>query len=411
VTDTRLPDRWLSDRRIQRLTDAGFRSFVTALMWSVANRTEGVIEEGDLTLMGFSGFRAGAEDEFVQAGLWIEIEPRDGERRWQIEPFTATQTSRDQLQVLDRARAAGRQRQVLYRDPALRRSIRARDCDMCRYCGQKVDWNDRRSNAGGTYDHVIPDGGSTYENCVVACRGCNSRKGRRTPQQACMPLLPPPDLNQDLEPGLNGSSSVQTSDQLSTQARKRTGVPNGTPVLSNSLSSENSVCSSSNCSPGESLPESGTALGRPVDSMGRPNMSLTVLAGGVDRPPDPPPPDRRVSMAARDVVKAGMPERMWRSARKLRRDLEFEVDRMLGEEADAAVLGTAVGALMGQMAVGEEVYPGHLKHIYARKLAEQSATPQQIRNGQPMPTSDRRFLSTQGLKDRSPFDPTRKELT
>jgi hypothetical protein len=32
---------------------------------------------------------------------------------------------------------------------------------------------------------------------------------------------------------------------------------------------------------------------RPLDSMGRPIMSLTALAGGTDRPPIPPPPDRQ----------------------------------------------------------------------------------------------------------------------
>ena len=149
----------------------------------------------------------------------------------------------------------------------------------------------------------------------------------------------------------------------------------------------------------------------PCDRMGRKSMSITALAGGVDKPREPPPPDRNVTMQARDLVKAGMPDRMWRSARRIRRDLEFEVDRLLADDADPAVIATAVEALVGQLAVGEDKYPGHLKHIYDRKLAAQTATPQQIRNGQPMPTRDRNFLSTQALKNRNPFDTTRKELT
>ncbi len=42
-----------------------------------------------------------------------------------------------------------------------------------------------------TIDHVIPrshGGSSTWENCVLACIGCNSRKADRTPQQAGMRL-------------------------------------------------------------------------------------------------------------------------------------------------------------------------------------------------------------------------------
>jgi hypothetical protein len=44
VTDARFPDRWLSDKRIQRLSDGHFRSFITSLVWSVTNRTDGVTE-------------------------------------------------------------------------------------------------------------------------------------------------------------------------------------------------------------------------------------------------------------------------------------------------------------------------------------------------------------------------------
>jgi len=43
-TDARVPDRWLSDRRLQRLSDAHFRAFITSLVWSVSNRTKRVIE-------------------------------------------------------------------------------------------------------------------------------------------------------------------------------------------------------------------------------------------------------------------------------------------------------------------------------------------------------------------------------
>lgn len=50
-----------------------------------------------------------------------------------------------------------------------RRGVLVRDNFTCAYCG----------GYGDTIDHVIPQskgGGSTYENCVTACKKCNSKK-------------------------------------------------------------------------------------------------------------------------------------------------------------------------------------------------------------------------------------------
>jgi 5-methylcytosine-specific restriction endonuclease McrA len=41
-------------------------------------------------------------------------------------------------------------------------------------------------------DHVVPvsrGGTDTWTNAVTACRGCNTQKGGRSPEQARMPLL------------------------------------------------------------------------------------------------------------------------------------------------------------------------------------------------------------------------------
>jgi hypothetical protein len=51
MTDARFPERWLNDRRLLRLSDAAFRLFVISLTWSVSNRTDGVLDTGDLTLI------------------------------------------------------------------------------------------------------------------------------------------------------------------------------------------------------------------------------------------------------------------------------------------------------------------------------------------------------------------------
>ena len=102
MTDARLPERWLTDRRVQR-SDAHFRSFVNALLWSVANRTDGAIGPEDLALV--SGFTPGMEAEFTASGVWVT-----NGKGWRIAEFDATQTSRDELEALEQIRASGRKR-------------------------------------------------------------------------------------------------------------------------------------------------------------------------------------------------------------------------------------------------------------------------------------------------------------
>lgn len=65
----------------------------------------------------------------------------------------------------------------------------ARDRHLCLYCGQHFH------KTHLTRDHVLPlskRGLDEWENVVSACLHCNVRKGNRTPQQACMPLLAVP---------------------------------------------------------------------------------------------------------------------------------------------------------------------------------------------------------------------------
>lgn len=85
-----------------------------------------------------------------------------------------------------------RRKQELKRNRRLCERIVERDRNLCRYCGQRVNWKDRRGALGGTYDHVDPDGPNSMENVVVACRACNGQKRDRTPKEAGMTLLPEP---------------------------------------------------------------------------------------------------------------------------------------------------------------------------------------------------------------------------
>jgi len=64
-----------------------------------------------------------------------------------------------------------------------------RDSFSCQYCGTQLPMSRLE------YEHVVPrdQGGKTvWENIVMACTACNSRKGNRTPEEAGMALLSVP---------------------------------------------------------------------------------------------------------------------------------------------------------------------------------------------------------------------------
>lgn len=153
----------------------------------------------------------------VDAELWSVTEGGWIYHQWEERQRTKAQVEAD--------RRAGTARQALFRNSELREAIRQRDGDFCRYCGRSVAWHDRRGAQGGTYDHVTPDGPTDYDNLVVCCRGCNTRKGRRTPQEANMKLRPV--LEQELDP-------TQVPDLVSNKAL---AIPSPAQPLSTSVSS------------------------------------------------------------------------------------------------------------------------------------------------------------------------------
>ncbi len=145
--------------------------------------------------------RQQATAALVDAELWVRED--DG---WRIHDWLDFNPSKADVEA---SRGVDRFRKELTRDHKLIAAIRERDGDVCRYCGTVVDWRDRRSKVGGTYDHVTPvsqGGQNTYDNVVVACRGCNGRKGARTPEQAAMDLLALPGSSPDLAGSSPGSS-------------------------------------------------------------------------------------------------------------------------------------------------------------------------------------------------------------
>jgi len=77
------------------------------------------------------------------------------------------------LRLLRLVRAVYRQKV-----PFSRKNVMVRDGFKCQYCGGSEDL---------TVDHIVPKsrgGKTTFENCVAACKPCNSRKRNRTPSEA-----------------------------------------------------------------------------------------------------------------------------------------------------------------------------------------------------------------------------------
>lgn len=105
MTDARFPDRWLFDIRLANLSDSEFRSFAMAMIWAVGTRTDGHVPQAALKLI--PGFSPGSVSALVGQGLWI---PRAAGEGWDIAEFIGTQTSRSDLEVLERARRADREK-------------------------------------------------------------------------------------------------------------------------------------------------------------------------------------------------------------------------------------------------------------------------------------------------------------
>ena len=166
----------------------------------------------------------------VDAGLWEEVPGG-----YRVHDYHDYQPSREEVEA---ERAIARRRAALNNNPKLAKAIKERDGNRCRYCGREVNWRDRKSEAGATYDHVIPiskGGTDDVDNIVVCCRACNMRKGGRTPEEAGMTLLPPPikpgssgnlaSIYQESSRNLAGNQQESSQDQAENKPESRQPVP------------------------------------------------------------------------------------------------------------------------------------------------------------------------------------------
>lgn len=114
-------------------------------------------------------------------GDWARMAPKVGE------PFI--RTVRFNLRVPEVLTLTRHDRPRFNTVTFSRRNLFKRDHATCQYCGGRPGTEEL------TIDHVVPraqGGQTTWENCVLACVSCNSRKANRTPDQAAMKLKRPP---------------------------------------------------------------------------------------------------------------------------------------------------------------------------------------------------------------------------
>jgi 5-methylcytosine-specific restriction endonuclease McrA len=112
---------------------------------------------------------------------WAHLVPQTGE------PFI--QTRRTRLRAPEVVTLTKYDRLPTNAVTFSRRNVFKRDRFMCQYCSRQPGGEEL------TIDHVVPraqGGTSTWENCVLACVECNTRKADRTPKQAGMQLRKEP---------------------------------------------------------------------------------------------------------------------------------------------------------------------------------------------------------------------------
>jgi hypothetical protein len=182
------PEAWdLPDCAVALMTRAG--------SWSARNRRNGFVPTS--MFARFTSDPDLAVAELLKRNLWRRAGGGCQFTRWPSWTGTAEAAGSATVDAVEDEGRAGQlaadaRRQALFRNPDLKRMLRERDADRCRYCAVGVRWGKGRSGDSGTYDHIDPDGDNSLENLVVACCSCNSAKRRRTPAEAGMVLLDPP---------------------------------------------------------------------------------------------------------------------------------------------------------------------------------------------------------------------------
>lgn len=275
----RLEDTLHQNGKVWSFSDKAFRLWAYSISFCNAKRRKdpegNISREEALGLCRIARAPASSIDELVRKRGWDQAD--DG--CYRLHDFTEYGPNTEDPATASR-------RQQLFRDAELRGRIKERDQDRCRYCDIKVQWHDRRGPAGGTFDHVDPEGPNTEENVVVACRGCNSRKHARTPEEAGMALQSVPRFKSDLDRGSNADLDRNSSALMRARARP---VPGPVPVPDPIPGSRSTDRPSQEETPEDITPLDARAIAVPkrlgVKAERVALSEALALALGMDRPP------------------------------------------------------------------------------------------------------------------------------
>lgn len=162
----------------ERIVNELFGFVVRCAVLSAQNETDYIVSVGTARAMAGSTDRYRSLSALAESGGWwrrVEVETEDGEKKV---AFKIVEDDGLVHMIRKAEREWTNQRKRDTSNRALTAAIRLRDGDGCRYCGVIVNWNDRKSARGGTYDHCRPEMPATSpRDMVVACNGCNGTRG------------------------------------------------------------------------------------------------------------------------------------------------------------------------------------------------------------------------------------------
>lgn len=117
MTDARLKGVWLNTPKFDELSDAAWRVFTGALMWSAQQGTDGLVPERYARLLHPHGDQPDAFDDIERAGLWVHVESGYQMVGWETD---LGQSSAEQVDKYKKDAAA---RQSKYRESKAVKSV------------------------------------------------------------------------------------------------------------------------------------------------------------------------------------------------------------------------------------------------------------------------------------------------
>ena len=233
----RIHDGAMQNQKITALSDSAFRLWVRGLSYCQTALTDGLIPNNALKQMGAKRRDVATLSTPQVNGMAPLWEPHDD--GFQVHHYLHWNDCREKVKERQQKSIV---RKVFFTDTELRAALRARDGDICRYCGVTVLWTDRRGAQGATYDHVDPDRAyDEIDNLVVACRGCNSKKKARTPVQAGMSLRDAPNQNQVGPRSVLDKNQIKPRSDLEFIKTPNQTKPNQTKISSDPTDPQRSV--------------------------------------------------------------------------------------------------------------------------------------------------------------------------